>query len=139
MNYTDTDSLPSRAELVQILLLFDKRIKTLEKKFSQIENRGTEDGLDFVSAPIVHSVPERAKKKYVYSKQDLLDLRAVGGIRISKFSTPLAGEFDSPRYADVVKTVSVPGGMTSARPDNCFRATNHSGFSFNMSGDANNN
>ncbi len=133
MNYTDIDSLPSRAELAQILLLFDKRIKSLEKKVRQIEIENS------VPGSIVQLIPERAKKRYVYSKQDLLDIRVVVGNKISKLSTSLVGEYDAPRYADVLKTVSVSGGMTSARSDACHKVMNPSGFSFTVTDTASNN
>ena len=101
---SDTDCLPSRAELAQILLLFDRRIKTLEKRVNELENRNGDDQeqKEVVMTEESCLMDDAGKKKYVYTKEDLVRFR--GSIEVKSAKLSSVRDQDSPRYADVLMT-----------------------------------
>jgi hypothetical protein len=101
---SDTDCLPSRAELAQILLLFDRRIKTLEKRVNELENRYGDDQeqKEVVMTEESCLMDGAGKKKYVYTKEDLVRFR--GSIEVKSAKLSSVRDQDSPRYADVLMT-----------------------------------
>jgi hypothetical protein len=76
MNLLEDDNKPSTEELAQIMLIFDRKLKILENRISEIETQiNLSSEVKETSKSEEYMVNDKKTSKIVYTKQDILSLK----------------------------------------------------------------